>query len=424
MENERTLKDWMLELDFGDLLDNADMMGYNEEGVMDNMDEAEMAVYLAKAVLDDPRRVLSRLPLEDLQLLKMLTDAEPGMGMKARNTTQYPAMCSLGLARMQTYDEEKGINIIGITDDFRQAISPIIDDVLDEFDVKFRVLVEQFLVGALNIYGMLTQKELKKILKECMELTDDGSGVFDHIYPHSIVLQMQEDFSDDGDEFYTSPFVNDVDEILEKRKEHPELKRPKHFDRDTIRAASEMPVPDIPNPHAKEMMKCLTKKLGMSEQDAYYHTFMAWRMVQDKDVSPVAIVQHILNESGGLSGGIDKLNEAMGTMMNYMNAAPRWGFYGHSPMDIQKKMGPMTAPPRIALGPNARKMGYTQEQAQSMVDSLWEKRMRSPMDLYDIDPFGDSNTVIPIMPMPKVGRNDPCPCGSGKKYKNCCGRGN
>ena len=23
----------------------------------------------------------------------------------------------------------------------------------------------------------------------------------------------------------------------------------------------------------------------------------------------------------------------------------------------------------------------------------------------------------------KIGRNDPCPCGSGQKYKNCCGRG-
>ncbi|MBQ7516328.1 MAG: SEC-C domain-containing protein, partial [Schwartzia sp.] len=22
-----------------------------------------------------------------------------------------------------------------------------------------------------------------------------------------------------------------------------------------------------------------------------------------------------------------------------------------------------------------------------------------------------------------IGRNDPCPCGSGKKYKNCCGKG-
>jgi preprotein translocase subunit SecA len=24
--------------------------------------------------------------------------------------------------------------------------------------------------------------------------------------------------------------------------------------------------------------------------------------------------------------------------------------------------------------------------------------------------------------VPKVGRNDPCPCGSGKKYKACHGR--
>ncbi len=23
---------------------------------------------------------------------------------------------------------------------------------------------------------------------------------------------------------------------------------------------------------------------------------------------------------------------------------------------------------------------------------------------------------------PSTGRNDPCPCGSGKKYKKCCGR--
>lgn len=27
-----------------------------------------------------------------------------------------------------------------------------------------------------------------------------------------------------------------------------------------------------------------------------------------------------------------------------------------------------------------------------------------------------------ILPDVKVGRNDPCPCGSGKKYKKCCGR--
>ena len=28
----------------------------------------------------------------------------------------------------------------------------------------------------------------------------------------------------------------------------------------------------------------------------------------------------------------------------------------------------------------------------------------------------------PLIKPAKIGRNDPCPCGSGKKYKNCCGR--
>ena len=36
------------------------------------------------------------------------------------------------------------------------------------------------------------------------------------------------------------------------------------------------------------------------------------------------------------------------------------------------------------------------------------------------------NTTVNHMPVkndgPQVGRNDPCPCGSGKKYKNCCGK--
>ncbi len=38
-------------------------------------------------------------------------------------------------------------------------------------------------------------------------------------------------------------------------------------------------------------------------------------------------------------------------------------------------------------------------------------------------PQGQRHVVEPIKADPKVGRNDPCPCGSGKKYKNCHGKG-
>jgi preprotein translocase subunit SecA len=36
-------------------------------------------------------------------------------------------------------------------------------------------------------------------------------------------------------------------------------------------------------------------------------------------------------------------------------------------------------------------------------------------------PLGPPKSKEPIQATKKVGRNDPCPCGSGKKYKKCCG---
>jgi SEC-C motif-containing protein len=34
---------------------------------------------------------------------------------------------------------------------------------------------------------------------------------------------------------------------------------------------------------------------------------------------------------------------------------------------------------------------------------------------------GDIVQKTVVRSSPKIGRNDPCPCGSGKKYKRCCG---
>ena len=46
---------------------------------------------------------------------------------------------------------------------------------------------------------------------------------------------------------------------------------------------------------------------------------------------------------------------------------------------------------------------------------------RSPMRICAV--FAVNPNVPVVRKEVKVGRNDPCPCGSGKKYKKCCGRG-
>ena len=42
-----------------------------------------------------------------------------------------------------------------------------------------------------------------------------------------------------------------------------------------------------------------------------------------------------------------------------------------------------------------------------------------PEDITDLEIL--LNPLKTIIAEKKVGRNEPCPCGSGKKYKKCCG---
>ncbi len=36
--------------------------------------------------------------------------------------------------------------------------------------------------------------------------------------------------------------------------------------------------------------------------------------------------------------------------------------------------------------------------------------------------YKEQKSSTTVVKPPKIGRNDPCPCGSGKKYKKCCGK--
>ena len=45
-----------------------------------------------------------------------------------------------------------------------------------------------------------------------------------------------------------------------------------------------------------------------------------------------------------------------------------------------------------------------------------------PAQMITNSPAETGAKPIPRTAAKEVGRNDPCPCGSGKKYKNCCGK--
>ncbi len=83
--------------------------------------------------------------------------------------------------------------------------------------------------------------------------------------------------------------------------------------------------------------------------------------------------------------------------------------------------GPLRLAPLMMLD-----VGYNPDQPSQPFDpETWMAML--PLMLRDIDKFyrdefvRDMRSREPYRAPPKVGRNDPCPCGSGRKYKHCCG---
>ena len=54
---------------------------------------------------------------------------------------------------------------------------------------------------------------------------------------------------------------------------------------------------------------------------------------------------------------------------------------------------------------------------------LDRKQQRQQQDLQYQTGAAQAEPPKPVRAAAKVGRNDPCPCGSGKKYKKCHGAG-
>ena len=77
---------------------------------------------------------------------------------------------------------------------------------------------------------------------------------------------------------------------------------------------------------------------------------------------------------------------------------------------------------KLLMHATKRDEGVSRKETAKITDvSLQDKTAIELVDGKLSPKEGGINKTI-VNDTPKIGRNDPCPCGSGKKYKNCCGK--
>jgi uncharacterized protein YecA (UPF0149 family) len=68
--------------------------------------------------------------------------------------------------------------------------------------------------------------------------------------------------------------------------------------------------------------------------------------------------------------------------------------------------------------------GFAEEEEELVKLALDERLLlHGYQPLFNPDRYPEADSILqqPVQAPIKVGRNDPCPCGSGKKFKKCCG---
>jgi len=114
---------------------------------------------------------------------------------------------------------------------------------------------------------------------------------------------------------------------------------------------------------------------------------------------------------------IDEMNyEIVRTLTRLQVAAPE----GMEQQDIASMLDELVDNPKV--DPSQLR---TRHESVSTFDSQPEPEApaRQPAAQAQAGAGGEEAPTRPVRrENPKVGRNDPCPCGSGKKYKHCCGK--
>lgn len=138
-------------------------------------------------------------------------------------------------------------------------------------------------------------------------------------------------------------------------------------------------------PSMNSFINFLMQHYELTQEDADEIAMQLTNMII-MDSKPTLVIQYL--ESWFEFPSFDFVQLITAQIMDLYNNTRQWALKGHTPGELFKE----------------------------------EKKHLKPLPSAPFEMIKSDSKVIELSTRTKVGRNDPCPCGSGKKYKKCCGK--
>ena len=354
-----------------------------------NEKKSVLAKRMADTILYEPISLLCRLPYEELLDLQKMVHAKDH-AIPCRFSLNWNCITQIGLTdHIGSEDDQYQF----IYPDLADALMPVIDKYIDSLvPEKGKVRYEKIILGLLNLYGILSFEKLAEL---CISFDPEFTPEkIKKIIDGSYLLCSRCTWEKGNNFWYTSPYLEKTNNFLnELNSRH--LLHEVRFNLEEVLAASHANEPQPPlNDASRDAHRLLLTSFGTEEYVSWWIT-QCWILLNN-DRNPHYLIQEVLSKHDLHTG---QLNEFVSILMDWINRLPRWIMKGNSSHEVfhkYEKPRLMEKPPKMVLGPNARKAGISI--SQEKVNEIWKEHFQKP------------------------ARNAPCPCGSGKKYKHCCGK--
>ena len=351
--------------------------------------KAVMVGKILSALRTDTLRCLECLPIYELRNLQLLISLGKGNDMLIPEPLP-PLFTYMFDLVEECYDDDyeeeyESLFQLYLDDEVFDLFAPHIDTAVQNVEQSGRVEFERFLWGCLTIYGYLSinefvnlwrgfypdrkQEEIFRFMESYSPFSYLTDGMGKHImYPDMDVIDLIAEQRGRGT--YEGPLAKvSLEDILSAGKTTP------------------YNFPYVSHKEGLALADAL-KAVGHGGDAGAIRMHWLWREIEMGGGDEQAfqdLVQRILKDVRVVS--IEKTRTLGRAIEDYCNAIPLWGTRGLS--SIESMLGE-----RIARGNDAMAAFVRERMSGLMKDSVF----------------------------PKVGRNDPCPCGSGKKYKDCHGK--
>lgn len=338
-------------------------------------------------LINKPEVLAERLPLSALLELRDLVKA----GGKLRRTApmSFWYLSLRGLIAYEVTETGKKPDLCILPKKFCTALEPVIETMVQKEALKIWDKRERLFCGLLQCYGVMEGRLL-------MEKYKAASGETVSLEEFFCFLRLRDRFYEEiklvgmwsGKHFFASVDVGYPQLIYDQTKRRKDLDYYQFTEKELLEAGNIFPVPD--SIATRKLIKGLTKN-GIAREKAFEMLHSAVLLIRN-DADMAELLDLFFGEI--TLNTITKFNNFVELIMDFQNSLPKWSLKGHSSAELfekeRKYLKPLPKEP-FNLGTVSRMSNAGNSDSK----------------------FGQT--------LPKVGRNDPCPCGSGKKYKKCCG---